>query len=92
MGKRRTKMKGQTVIVIAIVVGVAITLASGLFSNTPSGLLGAVHFGYPLPWLHQVVYPNAPLEVDALILLVDAVIWTVIAGLILFLIESIRRR
>ena len=92
MGKRRTKMKGQTVIVIAIVVGVAITLASGLLSNTPSGLLGAVHFGYPLPWLHQVVYPNAPLEVDALILLVDAVIWTVIAGLILFLIESIRRR
>jgi len=85
-------MKGRTVVVIAIVVGVAITLASGLLSNTPSGLLGAVHFGYPLPWLHQVVYPNAPLEVDALILLVDAVIWTVLVGLVLFLIESIRRR
>jgi len=85
-------MKGRTIVVIAIVVGVAITLASGLLSNTPSGLLGAVHFGYPLPWLHQVVYPNAPLEVDALILLVDAVIWTVLVGLVLFLIESIRRR
>jgi len=90
--KRGTKTKGQTVIVIAIVVGVAITLASGLFSNTPSGLVGAVHFGYPLPWLHQVVYPNAPLEVDAVILLIDSVIWIVIVGLILFLIESLRRR
>ncbi|MFQ6125156.1 MAG: hypothetical protein ACE5R6_11215 [Candidatus Heimdallarchaeota archaeon] len=46
-------------LIVAIVVGGVIILLTGLLSNQ-SGLLGVNYWGYPLPWLKQVVYPDTP--------------------------------
>jgi len=84
-------MKPPRVVLLTVIIGVAITVLSGLVSNTPAGLVGAVHYGYPLPWLHQVVYPGAPIEVDPVILMVDIAVWSVVGGLVLLLMGSIRK-
>jgi hypothetical protein len=45
----------------SILVGVVITLLSGLFPSPSSYLLlGAAQWGMPLSWITQVIYPNAP--------------------------------
>jgi hypothetical protein len=52
-------------------------------------LVGAEHFGFPLPWLVRVVYPGAPLEVPPEYyanLVVDIVIWAIVVGVILFIV------
>jgi len=70
----------------SIVGGALITLLTGLLRNTPEMLVGAEHYGYPLPWLRQIVYPGAPLEVPPeyfLNLVVDIVVWALIVGIIL---------
>ena len=70
----------------SIVCGALITLLTGLLRNTPEMLVGAEHYGYPLPWLRQIVYPGAPLEVPPeyfLNLVVDIVVWALIVGIVL---------
>jgi len=84
-----SEMKTSRILLLALAFGALLTLLSGLVSNTPAGLLGAVHYGYPLPWLHQVVYPGAPMEVDPVIMLVDIAVWSVVGGLVLLLLGSI---
>jgi len=86
----------KTKLVIGSVVGgILITLLSGLLRNTPAMLVGAEHYGYPLPWLRQVVYPGAPLEVPPeyyLNLVVDVVVWAVIVGIILFVLMRRKKK
>ena len=84
-------MKTSRILALALGLGVLVTGLTGLINNTPEGLVGAVHYGYPLPWLYQVVYPGAPMQVDPVILLVDIAIWSVIIGMILLLLQSVSR-
>jgi hypothetical protein len=69
--------------ILALALGVLVTGLTGLINNSPAGVVGAVHYGYPLPWPYQVVYPGAPTQVDTVILVVSIVIWSVIIGMIL---------
>jgi len=73
---------------LSLALGLSLTALTGLISNTPEGLLGAVHYGYPLPWLHQVVYPGMPMQVDPVALLIDVTVWSVIIGIVLLLLQS----
>ncbi|MBS7626927.1 hypothetical protein KEJ51_07850 [Candidatus Bathyarchaeota archaeon] len=41
--------------IYAVLCGLALTLLTGLFSNTPPRLVGAVWYGYPLPWLFRMI-------------------------------------
>jgi len=84
-------MKTSRILLLALGLGVLVTALTGLVNNTPAGLLGAVHYGYPLPWLYQVVYPGAPMQVDPMILVMDIVMWSVIIGIILLLLQSVWR-
>jgi hypothetical protein len=84
-------MKTSRLLALALGLGILVTGLTGLINNTPEGLVGAVHYGYPLPWLYQVVYPGAPMQVDPVILLVDIAIWSVIIGMILLLLQSVSR-
>jgi hypothetical protein len=84
-------MKTFKILALALGLGVLATSLTGLINNTPEGLVGAVHYGYPLPWLYQVVYPGAPMQVDAVILLVDIAIWSIIIGMVLLLLQSVLR-
>jgi len=80
-------------IILAVVVGVAVTLLTGLFDNTPPMLVGATHFGYPLAWLvEMVVGPGYnPWVVRPLRLIVDIVAWTVLVWIILFVIARSKK-
>jgi hypothetical protein len=81
-------------LIIAIVVGVVITLVTGLVDHTPSGLMGASWYGYPLAWLVQmVVAPQYfPWVVRPLRLIVDLVFWIVIVWIILFAISKVKKK
>lgn len=72
-------------VLIAVVGGVAITLVTGLMSNTPAMLVGGTWYGYPLVWLiRMVVAPEYfPWKVEIVGLVADIVVWTMIVLIIL---------
>lgn len=87
-------MKLLKLLMYAVIVGVAITLVTGLLQNTPEMLVGAVWYGYPLAWLvRMVVAPQYnPWVVRPLRLVTDAVFWIVIATIVLFGYTQIRKK
>ena len=72
-------------VLMALIGGIAITLLTGLMPNTPSMLVGASWYGYPLAWLiRMVVAPEYfPWKVEIAGLIVDIVVWTLIVFVIL---------
>ena len=80
--------------IFAVVIGVAITLLTGLLGHTPDGLMGAMWFGYPLVWLvEMVVGPGYnPWVVRPLRLILDIVAWTVLAWVILFVVARFKKK
>jgi len=85
-------LKSLKILAYAALGGVAITLLTALFENTPEMLVGAVWFGYPLAWLVRIVVPGLPYVVRPLRFLVDILFWGVIAGIILFAYTKIRMK
>ncbi len=77
----------------AITVGIIITLLTGLISNTVPMLVGAIHYGYPLAWLTRLVIAPQyfPWRVDVFNLIVDIIVWSIIAGIIIFVFKRLRR-
>jgi hypothetical protein len=87
-------MKMAMKVGLAIVAGVVITLITGLLSSTPSGLVGAVWYGYPLNWINRlVIAPTAgnPWVVQWVNLVVDIVVWSIVALIVLMLIGMTRK-
>ncbi|MDE1856712.1 MAG: hypothetical protein KGH98_01355 [Candidatus Micrarchaeota archaeon] len=79
-------MKSLRKILVAIVVGVAITLLSGVFNITPPGLVGATWYGYPFSWLQwRAISPQySPWFITPLWgLAADIIFWAVITFVIL---------
>lgn len=76
-------------LITAIVCGSLVTLATGLFVNTPPMLVGAVHYGYPLGWLTRlIVSPEyLPWRVRPAELVLDIVVWSTISAIVLFIME-----
>jgi hypothetical protein len=76
----------------SLVGGVVITLLTGLLSNMPAPLLGSEHYGYPLPWLFRLILAPEyfPWRVDVMALVVDVVIWTIVIGVVLFVLTKIK--
>jgi len=70
-------------VIYSVIGGVVVTLLTGLISNTPAMLVGAMHYGYPLAWLVRLVLAPEyfPWRVNVPNLIVDLVIWIIIAGM-----------
>jgi len=81
-------------VIFAVIGGVVITLLTGLVNNTPEGLVGAVWYGYPLPWLvMRVVAPEYfPWVVRPIRLILDIVVWTIAVWVILFVVYKARKK
>jgi len=81
------------VVIFSMIAGVIVTLLTGLISNTPPMFVGATHYGYPLAWLVRVVLAPEyfPWRVNVPNLIVDIVIWIIIAGLIVTLLTRGRK-
>jgi hypothetical protein len=80
--------------VVAIAGGVIITLVTGLVPGlllfTESGfhallgpLVGASNYGLPLVWRTVIVYPGSPTNYHFFGLLVDIVVWVLVAWVFL---------
>lgn len=74
--------------------GTLITLATGLIVNTPTQLIGAVHYGFPVAWLARLVIAPEffPWRVDYLGLVTDLFVWTAISGLVLLVLTRAKKR
>ena len=78
----------KNAVLFSFVAGLAITfLTSILINNVVVGelpdirlvsepLLGVSYWGYPLPWMKQVVYPNAGKEIILSHFLINIAYWT----------------
>ena len=73
------------IVILSLIGGVVITLLTGLLSNPPTPLLGAEHYGYPLPWLLRLVLAPEyfPWRMDVTGLLGDVAVWTIVVGVAL---------
>ena len=72
-------------IIFFIIIGLIITLITGLFSNLDT-IVGASIWGYPLHWLSKMVVGSQyspPLDVVWLNLIIDIMIWSIVVYLIL---------
>jgi len=85
---------GSKIAIFAIIVGIAVTLITGLFDHTPSGLMGAVWYGYPLAWLVMlVVAPQYfPWVVRPIRLTIDVVFWIIVVWVILFIVSKVKKK
>jgi len=77
----------------AIAGGVVITFLTGLIPNTKPLLVGATHYGYPLPWLIRLVIAPEyfPWQVNVLNLVADIIVWAIIIGLVLFVLARAKK-
>jgi hypothetical protein len=84
-------MNAKRIVILSVVGGVLITLLTGLISSTPSMLVGAVWYGYPLAWLFRLILAPEyfPWRVDITALLVDIVAWSVVVAVVLFIVKKI---
>ncbi len=71
----------------SLIIGGIITSFSGLLPNIPPSLLGVGYWGYPLPWLKQVVYPGAPKVIIWHFLILDWLIWTGLSFSVLYVMK-----
>jgi hypothetical protein len=69
-------------LIYSIILGIVITLASGLIPNIGGGL-GVQGFGFPFPWMMQAIYPGAPMTFDWIALILDSVIWSIFAIIVI---------
>ena len=84
----------QKTLILAIIAGVLITLVTGLINTTPGGLMGAVWYGFPFPWLIMyVIAPQYfPWHVRPLRFVLDIVVWAIVVWVILFAISKARKK
>ena len=81
-------------VLFSIFGGTILTILTGLFSNMPSMLVGATHYGYPLAWLIRLIIAPMyfPWRINVVNLIVDIVFWTVIVGIIMVMINSLSKK
>ena len=78
-------------VLFSVIGGIVVTLFTGFVTNTV--LLGAEHYGYPMAWLIRLVLAPEyfPWRVNVLNLIVDLVVWTIIAGIVVALLTRRRK-
>ncbi len=81
-------------IIFSIFGGIVLTMLSGLFSNMPSMLVGATHYGYPLAWLIRLVIAPMyfPWRINVFNLVADIGFWAVIVGIVVSIIHMYSRK
>lgn len=87
-------MRTAPVIIIPVAVGLGASLLTGLLDVTPSGLLGATWYGWPLVWLRKLVLAPQynPWKVDWGSLVGDVAFWSLVAGVVLSVAVGLRSK
>jgi hypothetical protein len=68
-------------VVASLAAGIVAALLTGLIDVTPSGLVGATWYGYPLTWLRRLIIAPQyyPWRFDWFNLVLDAAFWCAVA-------------
>lgn len=82
----------RKILALAAVSGLVITVITGFINTTPSRLLGAVWYGWPLAWRFIPVVPNPVPSYNAVNFIADFIVWFIIAFVILFAIWKLRKK
>ena len=85
-------MKNKLILIFSIIGGIVLTVILGFIPYPTGGLIGTQKWGYPIYWLSQVIYPNAPFEVSWLNLFFDCAIWIICFFLLIKLISFLITR
>jgi len=85
-------MKSLKSVLMAVVLGIIITLATGAVSSTPGGLVGGAWYGYPQAWIvKRVLGPQytlmQSLSVRPTGFIIDLIFWIVIAAVIVLIVS-----
>ncbi len=80
-------MSNRVLAFASVVGGVGVTVFTRVFNATPSGLVGAVWYGFPFTWIRRyIVAPQYfPWHVAVPGLIADLAFWMVVFFLILIL-------
>ncbi|MBU7013574.1 MAG: hypothetical protein HXS52_11350 [Theionarchaea archaeon] len=81
----------KKVLAASIVIGVIITLVTGVINTTPSGLVGATWYGWPFAWRIVPVVLNPVSNYDIPKLVADLVVWIVVALVLLVIFQKLRK-
>ncbi|MCL4379129.1 MAG: hypothetical protein M1160_03025 [Candidatus Marsarchaeota archaeon] len=87
-------MRKTVLFATAVDAGVLLTFITGLLPATPTGLVGAAWFGWPMAWLYRLVIAPQyfPFTLNWAGLIVDFVAWFIIALIFVFIINAARKR
>lgn len=89
----------KKIVLLLIVCGIVLALLSALYSQDMTVGLGASITGYGLPWLwlEKVTYvvpgatDNFSLYGSGLYLIVDIIVWTIVAAIVYFVYKQLKK-
>lgn len=85
-------MKMAKTIALAVIAAIVVTLITGLINVTPGGgFVGAVWYGFPLNWINKLITNPIAWSVQWTGLVVDLVVWFIVAMIVLMLIGIVRK-
>jgi len=85
-----SSMRMDLKVIISFIGGSLITAISALVPNT--GIMGALAFGFPFPWLSQSFFPaGGPMILNFTGLVLDLLVWTVVSFIVITLTLKFRK-
>ena len=83
-------MRIYRIVIASFGIGGVLTALTALIDQTPSNLVGARWYGFPLTWLRRlIVAPQYnPWQVDYTGLIIDISVWFLVAFVVLYLITG----
>ena len=86
----QSSMRMDLKIVVSFIGGSLITAISALVPNT--GVMGALAFGFPFPWLSQSIYPaGGPMILNFTGLVLDLLVWATVSFIVITLTLKFRK-
>jgi len=86
-------MNSTTRWLLSVLIGELVTLVTGVIPTTPQLLVGATWYGVPLAWLYRLVIAPEynPWRMGLLNFFGDIVIWSIIVGIVLLIVDKVRK-
>lgn len=81
----------KKMLILAVIVGVVITLITGVINTTPSGLVGASWYGWPFAWRIVPVVPDPVASYNAAKFIGDVIVWFIVALVVMFLWKKLKK-
>lgn len=81
----------KKMLILAVIVGVVITLITGVINTTPSDLVGASWYGWPFVWRIVPVVPDPVASYNIAKFIGDVIVWFIVAFVIMFLWKKLKK-